>query len=102
MLLLFWAVSWGKDWRQLKNHEKGNVPDCLKGNQATSDLVWTDFHDINLTGDSVLVSEQRGEYRRLKCLLEDAYTCTVAKFCDGLYNLRSALGNCEYHHIITS
>lgn len=40
----------------------GNLPDCLEGDQATADLVGADLHDIDLTGDSNLVSEECREY----------------------------------------
>lgn len=42
-----------------------DIPDCLKGDQATSNLVWADFHDIDLAGDSKLISENPGAYQGL-------------------------------------
>lgn len=62
-----------------------DIPDCLEGDQAASDLVWADFHDIDLAGDSDLVSKDVKNIM-LNDLLEDAYACAVAELGDGLDN----------------
>lgn len=66
-----------------------DVPDCLEGDQAASDLVWADFHDIDLASNPDL-SVRSVKNTKFEDLLEDAYTCAVAKLGDGLYNSKSA------------
>jgi hypothetical protein len=40
----------------------GDIPDCLKSDQTTSDLIRTDFHDIDLAGNPNLISKEHEGY----------------------------------------
>jgi hypothetical protein len=73
--------------RAVTSHERREfgVPDCLEDDHATPDPVWRDLHDVYLACDPAR-SATRIEVMlgSVQCLLENADSCTIAKFREGL------------------
>ena len=86
MLLLFPGISKGETV-SIESHERGgvDVPDCLEGDHAASDPVWTDLHDVNLACDPARSATRiEDRFGCAQCLLEDADTCAIAKLRESL------------------